>query len=372
MRAAENEKRDWTVIALILLLGLLGILLAAGWALRFTPLWELDANVESILDPNSDFLTHKPEGFIEPVDPAILTNPAWINDFQTPGASVSGVTQHPTLAGTAFATPTAGTPFATQTALLTTIASATNTAVLPSPTNTFVYYPLPPSSTPKPKPAATSTSVIVFSPTSATTGTATSTPTASATSSPTFTATATSTPTATPTASSTPTSSSTPTPTATTDPSEPDFGGPDGNAMVLGNGMWIEFNLSGFLLDGNSAWDVVFYEKEEISSAGKIHLGAVLIEAYDDTTSAWYAIFYWGDGNVDANASYNNGNSEPDGFPVDKSLLIGVPPLDTGIAIDIDSAAIGQGGAIGDSITMIRITSLSNVDCDLDALQMLR
>ena len=136
--------------------------------------------------------------------------------------------------------------------------------------------------------------------------------------------------------------------------------------------MWIEFNVSGFLLDGNLAWDMVYYEKEETSSAGKIHLGAVLIEVYDQTTAAWYTIYNWGDGTADANASYNNGNSEPDGFPVDKSVLNGAPPLNTGIAIDIDGAAIGQGGTSGDSITKIRITSLSNINCDIDSLQFLR
>lgn len=136
--------------------------------------------------------------------------------------------------------------------------------------------------------------------------------------------------------------------------------------------MWIEFNVSGFLLDGNSAWDIVYYEKEETSSADKIHLGAVLIEVYDQTTDTWYTIYNWGDGTVDANASYNNGNSEPDGFPVDKSLLYGVPPLNTGIAIDIDVAAMGQGGISGDSITKVRITSLSNTNCDIDSLQFLR
>lgn len=142
--------------------------------------------------------------------------------------------------------------------------------------------------------------------------------------------------------------------------------------MLLGNGTWIEFNLSGFILDGNSAWDVVYYEKEETSSAGKIHLGAVRIEIYDATMAAWYTIYHWGDGNPDGNASYNNGSAEPDGFPVDKSLLYGVPPLNTGIAIDIDSAAMAGGGSSGDSITKIRITSLSNSNCDIDSLQMLR
>jgi len=136
--------------------------------------------------------------------------------------------------------------------------------------------------------------------------------------------------------------------------------------------MWIEFNLSGFLLDGDSGWDVVYYEKEEAGPPGKIRLGGVLIEAYNQTTSAWYPIYNWGDGIAEVNASYNNGNSEPDGFPVDKSALSGAPPLNTGIAIDMDVPAIGQGGTIGDSITKIRITSLSNINCDMDALQMLR
>jgi hypothetical protein len=165
---------------------------------------------------------------------------------------------------------------------------------------------------------------------------------------------------------------STPTATDTPDLSEPDFGGPDGNTTVLGNGVSVEFDLSGFLLDGNSAWDLVYYEKEEASAAGKIHLGAVQIEGYDETTAAWYTIYNWGDGIVDANASYSNGNSEPDGFPVDMSLLYGVTPLNTGIAIDVDSPAIGLGGNSGDSITKIRITSFSNNDCDIDSLQMLR
>jgi hypothetical protein len=117
---------------------------------------------------------------------------------------------------------------------------------------------------------------------------------------------------------------------------------------------------------------VVLYEKEEASAAGKIHLGAVKIEVYDQMTAAWYTIYNWGDGAADSNASYNNGNSEPDGFPVDKSLLYGTLPLNTGIAIDIDTLVIAQGGTVGDSITIIRVTSLSNANCEVDSLQMLR
>lgn len=328
MKVIEHERHDWIIIFIILLIGFLCVIAAGGWALRFAPSWKLDADMESNLDPNSDFLTRKPSGYIEPVDPLILTQPVWINIFLTPGASPVARTAFPTTIDTSLTSST-HTP--------TNIASATNTATMVvSPTTTLVYYPPTSSSTPKPKP------------------------------SPTFTATWTSTPT------STSTSTLTPTFTGTPDLSEPDFGGPDGNTTTLGNGMSVEFNLSGFALDGNSTWDVVYYELEEANSAGKIHLGAVRIEVYDQMTAAWYTIYYWGDGIADTNASYNNANSEPDGFPVDKSLLYGVPPLNTGIAIDIDTPAIGQGASIGDLITQIRITSLSDANCEVDALQMLR
>ena len=351
MRTTENEGRDWAIIVFILLFGLFWILVAAGWALRFTPHWELNTNVESKLDPNSDFLTNKPSGFIEPVDPAILTNSTWISAALTPGATFPTMQQLSTATGASAATPTPGTPVTTQTTLHTMTAIATSTVpVLSNPTNTLVSVPSHPTSTSKAKPVATSTA----------TATSTSTSTATATA------------TATSTATGTATATATPTPTDTVDVSEPDYGGPDGNAILLGNGMSVEFNLSGFPIDGNSTWDLVYYEKESTSAAGKIHLGAVLIEAYDQTTGTWYAIYNWGDGSADTNASYNNGNSEPDGFPVSKTQLYGAPPLNTGIAIDLDAAAIGGGANVGDSITNIRITSLSNNDCDVDALQMLR
>src|SRR6266545_2232751 len=338
MKVPEQERRDWIMIPLILGIGFLCVIIAGQWALRFSPSWKLNADMDSNLDPNSDFLTRRPSGFIEPVDPSILTEPGWINLFLTPGAEFSTGTPIPATGETPFTTPIiTQTPF--QTSTPTSIASATNTnVVIASPTNTFVYYP--PTSTSQPNPTATLTATPTYTPTSIYT--------------------------------STPTSPATPTPTNTPDPAEPDFGGPDGNTSTLGNGSSVEFNLSGFSLDGNSSWDTVYYEMEEASSAGKIHLGAVRIEVYDQTTSTWYTIYDWGDGIVDSNASYSNGNSEPDGFPVDKSLLYGIPPLNTGIAIDIDTPAVGQGGSIGDLITKIRITSLSSTNCDVDSLQMLR
>ncbi|HLO13372.1 MAG TPA: hypothetical protein VK206_00990 [Anaerolineales bacterium] len=353
MKAFERERNDWIIILIILLIGFLCVILAGGWALRFPPNWELNANMESNLNPNIDFLTRKPSGFIEPVDPSILTAPVWINIFLTPGASFATGTARPPTTGTSFTAQTiTSAPFIMTT---TSIAPATNTAiVIQSPTKTLNYYPPTPFSTSQPKSSST------FTPTPTAPFTSTPTQTSTPTLNSTFTLTTTSTDTATPSFTDTP------------DPSEPDFGAPDGNTITLGNGTSVVFNLSAFVLNGDSTLDAVYYEKEETSSSGKIHLGAVLIEVYDQTTDSWYTVYYWGDGVIDTNASYNNGNSEPDGFPVDKSLLYGVAPLNTGLAIDIDTPAIAQGGSSGDSITQIRITSLSNVNCEMDAFQMLR
>lgn len=327
MKAIERERHDWVIIPIILLIGLLCVIAAAQWALRFSPRWELVADMRSRIDPDSDFLTHKPEGFVEPVNSSILTQPGWANLFLTPGANV--------VTGTPFPAKTA-----TLSSTLTTIVPVTNTLLATtSPTNTFVAVIWIPSSTPGPKntdiPSAT--------------------------------------PTSTPTATYTSTFTQTHIPTTPPDPMEPDFGAADGNATTLGNGASVVFDLSGFVLDGDSTFfDMVYYEKEENTSADKIHLGAVLIEIYDETSGTWYAIYQWGDGIADMNASYSNGNSEPDGFPVNKTLLVGVAPLNTGIAIDMDAPAIARGAAVGDEITQIRITSFSDNECEVDALQMLR
>ena len=377
MKVPEQERRDWFLIPLILGLGFLCVILAGQWALRFSPRWTLQADMDSKLDPNSDFLTRRPSGFIEPVDPAILTQPVWINLFLTPGAEFSTQTLMPGTASEASTTPTIAQP-PVKTLTSTGIIFVTSTYVVASSTSTSVYSP--PTSTSRPKATATSTSgpkataTLTYTPTP--TGVTTSSWTSTATQTPTQSPTVTSTPafpaTATPTSTPTPTVTATPTPTNTPDPGEPDFGNPDGNGTPLANGASVLFNLSGFSLDGNSSWDMVYYEMEESNAAGKIHLGAVQIEVYDQTTGSWYTVYAWGDGIPDTNASYNNGNSEPDGFPVDKSLLYGSAPLNTGIALDIDTLALTQGGSLGDAITQIRITSLSSTRCDVDAIQMLR
>jgi len=140
MKTRENERRNsGIIIILILLLGFICIILASGWALRFASSWKLDTNMGSNLDPNSDFLTSRPVSFIEPLDPAILTNPAWMDVFLTPGITFPIRTAQPT--GTSTLTPV---PLNTSTPI------PTFTAV---PTNTLVIVVIPPATTtPKPPP----------------------------------------------------------------------------------------------------------------------------------------------------------------------------------------------------------------------------
>jgi uncharacterized repeat protein (TIGR01451 family) len=150
-KTRENERRDYVfVIILILLLGFLCIILASGWALRFAPSWKLNTSMGSNLDPNSDFLTNRPVGFINPLDPAILTNPAWINIFLTPDASLPKRTPVPTSTVTNIP-PKTSTPISIPTLIPL---QATNTLAVfippPAPTNTKVHHPPPPTVVPPP------------------------------------------------------------------------------------------------------------------------------------------------------------------------------------------------------------------------------
>lgn len=145
-KPTEHERRDWVVILIILLIGFLCVILAGERAIRFAPFWKLDANMGSNLNPDSDFLTTRPTGYFEPLDPSILTQPVWINAFLTPGASFPTRTPMP---------PT-NTPLPTN-----TLPAPTNTPtrILPSLTPTQPFFP-PPTRTPRPNtplpPTATS------------------------------------------------------------------------------------------------------------------------------------------------------------------------------------------------------------------------
>lgn len=152
-KASEHERRDWTIILIILLFGFLCVILAGQWAVRFAPIWKLDTNMQSNLDPNSDFLTNRPVSYYEPLDPSILTQPVWFDVFLTPGASVEARTSIPqtnTPVGTTTPVPIASNPPITPT--------NTPTIFYATPTNTLIYYP-PPPATNTPRPRATNTPI---------------------------------------------------------------------------------------------------------------------------------------------------------------------------------------------------------------------
>lgn len=138
MKVSEPEHRDWVIIGVIILIGFMCVFLVGGWAIRFSPRWELNADMGSKLDPNSDFLTSRAGAAVEPIDPIILTQPAWINMILTPGALIPTRIPNATATASLLVTPT---PVArmTQTARIT--ASPTRTLVSYLPTTTSVSNP---------------------------------------------------------------------------------------------------------------------------------------------------------------------------------------------------------------------------------------
>lgn len=131
MQATRQDLRDWLIITIIILIGFLLLIWAGSMAIRFAPSWQLAATMQSNLDPNSDFLTNRPSGFIPAVDAAILTPPAWINFFQTPGATAPVRTPQPT--STSFS-------------ISPTVAASTNEPTTTvTPTSTVFYIPASPT-----------------------------------------------------------------------------------------------------------------------------------------------------------------------------------------------------------------------------------
>ncbi len=159
----RRERQDWAIVGIILLIGFLCVAVAGQWALRLSPSWELNTDMESNIDPNGEAPAGGPVNFIEPIDPAILTKPPWAALF-TPGAHFETRTPLPPPAKTSTALAReSATPAASATPA--TIPAATNTIFVTNtvaPTNTFVWYPPPPGATkthkPKPKDTPTNTS----------------------------------------------------------------------------------------------------------------------------------------------------------------------------------------------------------------------
>jgi hypothetical protein len=327
MSAAESERQDWVIVLVILIIGFLSVIGAGQLALRTSPTWMLNTDMDSHLDPNAAFLTQRPGESIEPVDAAILTPFDWMSGFLTPGAAFVTGTPFPAITRTSPPTGTA-------------IASLTNTAIpTQSPTGTFVYFP--------PTWTATSRPVHTFAPgspevptsvtatnTSAPVMTATQTATGGATPTRTSTATGTPTPTATATQTGTLTATSTPTPVAT-DPTPIYIGtSPDGVPYYMPAGSTLTLGIN-LIANGDAGYDLVSYE---FPAGSGIWLDWVIIEIGDG--NSWYTIFHWGDNIADTNTNMDfnrlsNPQTPPE--PDQRDILSAELYNSTGIAIDIDS-----------------------------------
>jgi len=194
MRVSERERRDWIIVLVILLFGLLCVILAGQWAIVLAPNWKLNADMGSRIDLNGDFLANRPDTIVEAIDSSVLTQPVWLNVFLTPGASVptripatATPVPPPTATRGLNPSPTAHRPTATATSIVF-LATSTNTA---NPASSATSAPKA-TATPTKKPTATRTS------TPNNTATRTNTPTITPTFTPTHTPTSTPSPTNTP------------------------------------------------------------------------------------------------------------------------------------------------------------------------------
>jgi hypothetical protein len=348
MKTAEHERLDWTIIVIILLvIGFLAVIVAGQLALRFSSGWELNTDMESRIDPNGTFVASRPDGFIEAVDSAILTQPGWIGEFLTPGVSIITGTPFPTLQATA-----------TTSAAPTTISSATSTPVLvASPTNTRVFIPWTATSTRKPRPTKTDLppTHTSLTPTLAPPGTVTVTQT--------LTSTVTATPTATSTATSTQTLVATP-----TDSYPPEIGTtPDGDVYILPTGASLTLSIN-LAANGDGGFDLVYYERGAPSGNG-IFLDWVIVEIGDGTN--WYTIFNWGNEIADTNSNMDF-NILPNPQTPEETDQRDIPAAalynGTGIAIDVD-AIVPPG-----TYTQVRFTAPAGDNdnqMEIDALEIL-
>ena len=289
-------------------------------------------------------------------------------------------------------------------------------------TPTFTRTPtLPIGPTRTATPTATRTPTTLFSPTVTRTPTTLFSPTATRTLTPVFTSTSTLpsiiTPTYTPTLTPPPWLTSTPTPTATitltptftliptitltpsitptytpTQPpcggnipaGEPDIGPPDGSfaSLPCGGLLILDLPALGFnpidLSVPDSSYDMVFYERRlPPPDSVVIELDWVSIEIGTGPTGAcatgdWYFGFNWGDMIVTNNGHLGNLYPEIDNQQIPTDILWGNPPLQTGIAIDLDNSSLGIPSGLYPCIRIISPFNYPDNDpSEIDALEIL-
>lgn len=366
----RRERRGWRWLIFLLFFGLLALFALGQIAIRLSDRWAmLNANMQSSINPDSEFSNLPTSLPLAPLMPEIGTPLPWWDTFLTPASPLTPpvlpiLTFLPPPALTSTLTQAASSPFPTASQQATSAPTATLTP-LPFYTWTPVIYlsPLPPTRTFTPRPTNFPTSTLTptrtITPTATITQTMAITPTAT-TATPTETDAPTAVPTAIPTAVPTaipteiPTAIPTEIPTAipiatatiAPPPGNINIGSGDGVIHILPNGGSLIIDMGANLIigDGANTPDMVYYE---MAAAGGIYMDCITVEISENYGGPWFVVFDWCDSvivGVDANTSLGGllggpvYSPETDNLYINPGDLYGAPP--TGVMIDIDSLGL--------------------------------
>lgn len=335
----KRERRDWTLLIFIIPLGVLLIIIVGQFAIRLSPNWSVNADMNSNLKPDPN--AAPPLALLQPILPQILTPMAWMESYLTPGADIyfpPFMTFEPT------ATPPPTKTIPTQVSD-TPVPTASET---PSPTSTSATGIPPSTGTPK-----------ETEPPGGGGGSSTSPPT---TPPPTTPPPTTPPPTTPPPTTPPPT---TPAPTGYPDTIDPLYGTPAPVPTELGVGAtpdntdpYTDNNI-GFIQDGSyivislqvtvgatpdNNYDLAFYEW---NNAGFVYLDWIIIGITNDNTgSQYYEVFNWGEDqspDTNSNVSAYSAGGEGDDEQIPLAGLhdpdgAGTAPS-SGVLIDVDNAS---------------------------------
>jgi hypothetical protein len=146
----KRERRDWTLLIFIIPIGIILIIIVGQIAVRLSPIWSVNADMNSNLEPDPN--AAQPLAILQPILPQILTPMAWMGNYLTPGADNIYFPPFMTLEPTATPSPTEATPSITES--VPTEVTATGT---PVPTNTNVVTATTPAPTETEDPEETGT-----------------------------------------------------------------------------------------------------------------------------------------------------------------------------------------------------------------------
>jgi hypothetical protein len=167
-------------------------------------------------------------------------------------------------------------------------------------------------------------------------------------------------------------------------PGEPDIGLPDGSfaSLPCGGLLILDLPAMGYgaidLSAPDSAYDLVFYERKlPQQGSDVIELDWVSVEmgtgpSGSCATSTWYMGFNWGDYVVTNNGHLGNSYPEIDNQEIPLGALWGAYPLQTGIAIDLDSTALDIPAGLYPCIRLISPFNYPDNDpSEVDALEII-